>query len=111
MSKSKLSQLPLIVGILSLFLFVIFACASSELTRFKKNIKTMSNAGLLNCYYGINERTKDIDNKIIREDRLDYEKNQDVISQQTYFVGGEAYGLMQKEKLVLEELKRRNIEP
>ena len=111
MRKSKLSSFPFIVCLLSLFFFMIFACASSELIRFKKNIKTMSDAELLNCYHGINERTKDIDNNIEREDRLDYEKNQDMISHQTYLVGGEAYGLMQKEKFVLEELKRRKIKP
>ena len=98
MSKSKLSQFPLIVCLLSMFFFVIFGCASSELTRFRKNIKTMSDTDLLNCYHGINDRTKDIDNNINNKDRLDHEKNLDIISHQTYIVGGEAFGLMQKEK-------------
>lgn len=111
MRKTKLTPYPLIVCLLSLFLFVFFGCASSELTRFKKSIKTMSDAELLSCYHGINERTKDIDNNIEREDRLGYEKDQYIISHQTYIVGGEAYGLMQKKKLVSEELKERNIKP
>ncbi len=71
----------------------------------------MSDADLLNCYYGINERIKDIDNGIKSEDRSDLYGNRDVISHQTYFIGGEIYGLMQKEKLVLEELNKRNINP
>lgn len=71
----------------------------------------MSDADLLNCYYGIHERIKDIDNSIKRNDQLDHDQNQDIISHQTYFVGGEAYGLKQKEILVLEELKKRNIKP
>lgn len=71
----------------------------------------MSDAELLNCYYGIHERIKDIGNSIKREDRLYHAQNRDIISHQTYFVGGEVYGLMQKEKLVLEELKKRKIKP
>ena len=111
MIKSKLSPFLLIVCLLSLSLFVIFACASSELTRFKKNIMKMSDAELLNYYYGITDRAKDIDNNIKREDRFNYDKNRHIISHQTYLIGGEAYGLMQKEKLLLEELKRRGIKP
>ncbi len=71
----------------------------------------MSDAELLNCYYGVNDRIKDVDNRIKREDRLDNVENRDVISNNAYFVGGEIYGLMQKQKLVLKELDKRNIEP
>jgi hypothetical protein len=90
---------------------MIFGCASSELTKFKKNTITMSDSELLSCYHGINERIKDIDNSIEREDPIDNSQLHDIISHQTYLAGGEAYGLMQKEKVVLEELRRRNIEP
>lgn len=71
----------------------------------------MSNNELLNCYYGIQERIKDIDSRIDREERSDPGKDRDFIYNQTYIIGGEAYGLMQKEKVLLEELKKRHIEP
>ena len=91
--------------------FPIYGCATTELTRFKKNIKTMSDDELVSCYYGINERIKDIDNNIEREERSGDFQNQDIIANQSYFVGGEIFGLMQKEKVVFEELKRRKINP
>lgn len=99
------------ICLLFLLAVMIFGCASSELTRFKKNTMTMSDSELLSSYHGINERIKDIDNSIERGDPIDNSQNRDMISHQTYIVGGEAYGLMQKEKLVLEELRRRNIKP
>lgn len=111
MSKRKRSAFSLFAYLLILFCIVFVACASSELTIFKKNIKTMSDSELLNCYHGINDRVKDIDSNIKREGRSGNEKSQDILSHQTYMVGGEVYGLMQKEKLVLEELKSRNIKP
>lgn len=111
MSQIKRSFFLLNFCALSLLFFLIVGCASSEMTRFKTNMKTMSDAELLSCYYGINERIKDIDNGIDRKDRIAHSRNRDIVSQQTYFIGGEAYGLMQKKKLVLEELRRRNIKP
>ena len=111
MCQIKRSFFLLNFCLLSLLIFLIIGCASSELTRFKKNTKTMSNAELLSCYYGINERIKDIDSRIEGKDRIAHSRNRDIISHQTYFIGGETYGLMQKEKLVLEELRRRNIKP
>lgn len=71
----------------------------------------MSDNELVSCYYGINERIKDIDNTIEKEERLDHFQNQNIFVDQPYFVGGEIFGLMQKEKVVLEELKRRKINP
>ena len=111
MSQIKRSPFLLSFCVLSLLIFLIIGCASSELTRFKKNTKTMSDADLLSCYYGINERIKDIDNHIEGRDRIPHSGNRNIVSRQTYFIGGEAYGLMQKKKLVLEELRRRNIKP
>jgi ABC-type uncharacterized transport system YnjBCD substrate-binding protein len=90
------------------------SCASSEITRFKKNTKTMSDAELLNCYYGIRARMKDIDNGIKKEKQLnpvDPAQKRDSGFHQTYFIGGEAFGLMQKEKLLVKEMKKRNIKP
>lgn len=71
----------------------------------------MTDAELLNCYYGIQERIKDIDQKIEREEHLDPAQKRDSVFHQTYIVGGELYGLMQKEKLLLKEMKKRNMKP
>jgi hypothetical protein len=71
----------------------------------------MSDNELLNCYYGIQERIKDIDHRIERDERPDPGKDREVFYNQTYGIGGEVYGLMQKEKVLLEEMKKRHIEP
>jgi hypothetical protein len=71
----------------------------------------MSDTELLNCYYGIRERVKDIDRTMKKEARLDRAQDHDVISHQTYLVGGQIYGLMQKEKWVMQELNKRTIKP
>ncbi len=92
-------------------IIIIINCASSELIRFENNIKNMSNAELINCYYGFNDRIKDIENSIGRDERVDYPRNQQIILHQAYFVGGEIYGLMQKEKLLLDEMEKRNLSP
>lgn len=94
-----------------LIFFLFVSCASSELTRFKKNTKTMSDVELLNCYYGIQERIKDIDYSTQRENRFDPNQKQDSFFHQTYFVGGESFGLMQKEKILLKEMNKRNLKP
>lgn len=71
----------------------------------------MSNAELINRYHGINDRIKDVENSIRKDERADFSQNQQIISHQTYFVGGEIYGLMQKGKLVLDEMEKRNLSP
>ena len=70
-----------------------------------------SSTELLNYYYGINERLKDIDNEIQADDRSDSDNQDHFIRNQTFFVGGEGHGLVQKRKIVLDELYRRNITP
>jgi len=111
MNQIKQLNFPVNFCVLFSVFFLINGCATTELTSFKKNIKSMADDELVSCYYGINERIKDIDNIIEREERLDHFHNQNIISNQSYFVGGEIFGLMQKEKVVLEELKRRKINP
>ena len=54
---------------------------------------------------------KDIDNSIKRENQLDPAQNRNSVFHQSYFIGGEAYGLMQKEKLLLKEMNKRNMKP
>ncbi len=111
MSQTIRPFLLLNIWVLSLSILLFTSCASSELTKFKKNTKTMSDAELLNCYYGINERLKDIDNRIKREDLLDPAQKRDSVFHQSYFIGGDVYGLMQKEKVLLKEMYKRNIKP
>lgn len=86
-------------------------CPSTEMIRFENSLKNMSNAELLSCHRGINERIKDINYNISRKDRPSYGEHQNDIPHQTHIVGGEAYGLMQKEKMVLKEMKKRNLSP
>jgi hypothetical protein len=71
----------------------------------------MSDTELLNYYYGINERLKDIDGGLQADDRSDPDDHNHVIRNQTFFIGGEGHGLAQKRKIVLDELDRRNITP
>lgn len=100
----------LLLLLLSPIIF-IFNCASSETIRFENNIQSMSNAELINRYHGINDRIKDVENSIRKDEGADFSQNQQIISHQTYFVGGEIYGLMQKGKLVLDEMEKRNLSP
>ena len=101
--------LNIFIPTLSIVLFV--SCASTELNHFKKNIKTMPDAELISCYYGIQERLKMIDNNIEAEDHLGPARKRDPLFHQTYLIGGEAHGLMQKEKFVLKEMQKRNLKP
>ena len=111
MNHHKQLLLLLNVCLLSMSILLFVSCASTEMNIFKKNTKAMTDAELLNCYYGIKERIKDIDNKIGREDHIDPVQKRDSAFHQTYLVGGEVYGLMQKEKLLLKEMKKRNMKP
>ena len=96
--------------LLSVFL-LICGCATTGMTKFKQNIKAMSDDELVSCYHGINERIKYIDNSNERVGRPDPAQNQDLIANQSYFVGGEIHGLMKREKLVVQEMRKRRINP
>ena len=73
----------------------------------------MSSNELLNYYYGINQRIKDIDNSFRRNERLDnseYDRS-GFVFHDPFVIGGKGYNLIQKRKLILEELKKRNVIP
>jgi hypothetical protein len=106
MAMRKFGLLLLLSSIIS-----IIHCASSEHVKFETSIQRMSNAELKNSYYGINDRIKDIENGIKMNEGADPLQKQYVISHQTYFVGGEIYGLMRKANLILDEMEKRNIAP
>jgi hypothetical protein len=71
----------------------------------------MSDANLLNYYNGVNERLKDIDNGMRREEPSDIEESEHLFDNQSFFLGGEGHGLIQKRKVILKELNKRNIYP
>ena len=103
-------------AILILSFFIMTAlfhtgCASSEHTRLRDRVHSMSDMELLNYYYGINDRLKDIDGELQADDRVDSDYQDQFIQNQTFFVGGQGHGLLQKRKIVWGELQRRNITP
>jgi hypothetical protein len=71
----------------------------------------MSDNDLLDYYHGINERIKDIDSDIKREESQDQTEQERVISNMPFFFGGEGYNLTQKRKVILKELNIRNLTP
>ena len=71
----------------------------------------MSSNELLNYYYGINQRIKDIDNDFRRNERLDNSEYDRFIFQDPFIIGGQGYNLIQRRKLILKELKKRNVIP
>lgn len=71
----------------------------------------MSDNDLINYYKGINERMKDIDSDIKREESEDQTEHERVISNMPFSFGAEGYDLNQKRKMILRELNRRNLIP
>ena len=104
-------SVPVMLGLLFMTALFQAGCASSEMVNLRKSVKTMSDTDLLTYYHGLNERIKYLSKGTKREDHIGHGKNENVISNQTLFVGGEGYGLIQKRKLVLNELNKRNISP
>jgi hypothetical protein len=86
-------------------------CASTEMERFRANVHRMSDDALLACYQGLNDRIKDIDNGMKRDMLYHNKEKPDLIEQQSFLIGGDGYGLVQKRKVVLKELNRRNLSP
>jgi len=78
---------------------------------FQNKLHRMSDSDLLSYYYGINDRIKDIDNRIKMQERADYSEHDHFMSQIPFMIGGRGYSLVQKSKLVLKELNKRNISP
>ena len=104
-------SVPVMLGLLFMTTLFQVGCASSEMVNLRKSIKSMSDTDLVNYYHGLNERIKYISKGTKREDHIGHAQNEGVISNQTLFVGGEGYGLIQKRKLVLNELNKRNLSP
>jgi hypothetical protein len=96
--------------ICSSLVFVI-SCAGSKSNNFQSKIQTMSDNDLLIYYQGINNRIKDIDSDIKREEGQDQTEQERVISNMPFFFGAEGNDLVQKRRMILKELNRRNLMP
>jgi hypothetical protein len=105
------SLVALVAGFLLVSMLCYSGCASSEQTRLRDRVERMSDSELLNYYYGINERLKDIEGELQTDDDSDPDNQEHFIQNQTFFVGGQGHGLLQKRKIVWDELQRRNITP
>lgn len=109
-----LSRFLISILIISFILVTILfhvGCATSELINVRKNVQRMSDSELLHYYYGINDRIKDVANSEKMEERPGLTEHDHLIRSQTFFVGGEGYGLIQKREVILEELNKRGISP
>ena len=87
------------------------SCAGSKSQKFQSKIQTMSDNDLLNYYEGINKRIKDIDSDIKREESQNPTRQERMVSDMPFFFGAEGYDLVQKRKMILKELNRRNLNP
>ena len=71
----------------------------------------MPDMELVSYYHGLNDRIKGIENM----EKLSRDSNETqtsiVTSQSTFFIGGEGFGLVKKQKLVKREMDRRNLTP
>ncbi|MEJ2037784.1 MAG: hypothetical protein P8X55_02470 [Desulfosarcinaceae bacterium] len=98
-------------GFLLLSAILCAGCASTEMERYRVAVQNMSDDDLLNNYYGINARIKDIEYGIKEDRRKDDTRQQDFVSQSTFVIGGEGYRLVQKRDLLLKTLHKRHIFP
>ena len=110
--KRLKNKLMLVISIQMLLpALLLMHCASTEMERFRANVHRLPDDALLTYYHGLNDRLKDIDNGLKSDMLFHDDVKPDVISQQTFIVGGAGFGLVQKRKIVLKELNRRNLAP
>ncbi|QTA82876.1 Uncharacterized protein dnl_52620 [Desulfonema limicola] len=101
--------------IYSIFLLLIFiaaftGCASTDPSKFQKKIEQMPDTDLVNYYHGINDRIKDIDNKVRDEQVLEKNLNKDnSFVQSPFYIGGHGHELVRERELIKKELNKRNI--
>ncbi|MCF8034177.1 MAG: hypothetical protein K9K66_15995 [Desulfarculaceae bacterium] len=86
-------------------------CAKGDAVQFQNKIQGMSDSELLYYYAGINARIKQIGHGMDRNpDAYPYDQKHNIYST-PFSPGKEGYGLIQKRKMILEELQARNIDP
>ena len=69
----------------------------------------MTDSDLLNYYYGINERIKELDHGMKREEQAYYIEHKHYIHPTPFSLGGQGHHLIQERKMILKELNKRNI--
>jgi len=102
------------IGVIIFTCFAVlltFGCASSRSEKFQRKIRRMPSNELISYYQGINERIKDIDNDIKRNDRQEQTRRDDANTNMTFFFGGQGYDLIQKRKAIKKELNKRRLTP
>lgn len=103
----------ILVGLLIMTLFFHLGCANSNVSKFRNKIRGMSDTELLDYYYGINDRLKDLEHGMERPDPIDRPivTDKHYIYQTPFSAGGEGYHLIRDRKMILEELRKRKIHP
>ena len=107
----KLCFYLLAVSLLASSLLLNINCAGSKATKFHTKIQSMSDNDILNYYHGICERINDIDRSINREANSDQTDQERLISNRPFIIGGKGYNLIQKRKIILNELNKRALNP
>lgn len=95
---------------LFLLSIMLVGCAHSR-DAFTAKIRKMPDMELVSYYHGLNDRIKGIENAEKLGRRSDETRTSLVNSQSTFFIGGEGYDLVQKQKMVRKEMGRRNLKP
>ena len=102
-----------IASILTVSLIFYIGCANSNQNKFHNKISSMSDSELLDYYHGINDRLKDIEHGMEGHGSIHHPRVTDkhYIYQTPFSAGGEGYHLIRNRKIILQELRKRNIYP
>jgi len=102
-----------IAGILTVALVLYIGCTNSNHNKFRNKISSMSDSELLAYYHGINDRLKDIEHGMAGHESIHHPRVTDkhYIYQTPFLAGGEGYHLIRNRKIILQELRKRNIYP
>jgi hypothetical protein len=96
------------VCLMGLIIMVLtLACASSD--AFRDKIRTMPDDDLKSYYDGINDRIKDMDQQNMINERSDNTRFDDTQEQSRYFLDGQSMDLIQRQRMIQEEMNRRNL--
>jgi glutamate racemase len=76
---------------------------------FVRKIRAMNDSELVDYYHGLNERIKEIENYQKLSRRSDDAEHDRIMSQSSFFMGGEGEELVMKQRAVQNEIDRRNM--
>lgn len=108
LSEKPLSRTLLFSGII-IQAILLTACASSPKPSLRERLATMSDADLMAYYQGVDYRLKAVGDEVRRETADNGQEPVTPGFQQTYFLGGDGYRLLEARKLAERELVRRRI--